>query len=69
MSDLAQTVERWVEHGGAWRCSPTRTGSIEIELCSCAGETQERLAVHEARIEQRLRGLEAHKLRTGPLGV
>lgn len=64
MSDTQLLIERWVEHGGAWRCSPTRSGSIEVELCSCTGETQERLSIDDSRLVARLTELEPGALLT-----
>ena len=67
MSDLAEIVGRWVDHGGAWRCCPAESGSIEIELCSCAGETQERVAVDDPDLARQLRAFDPGTLRIDPL--
>jgi hypothetical protein len=69
MSNPTEIVRRWVDHGGAWRCFPADSGSIEIALCSCAGETQERVPVDDPDLADELKAFDPATLRTDPLPV
>jgi hypothetical protein len=56
--DSIKILNRWVGHGGAWRCRPGQSGAFEVELCACTGEVQERLQIDDPHLVAHLRQLD-----------